>query len=231
MNDIVIFSHTLKKHLKHLYVIFSLFKWLHICLTFTKSFLKYSLISFLKQKINEFELTTLTKKLIIISLFWFSQFLKKLKIYIKLTEYLRNYVSYYAQMTEALQKRKTAFSKKVLKSLDKTWKSKTLRISLSNSTKKELTFFELLQKRFRKLSMLTHYNSNLSLYVNLNAFKVYNFEVIMYHIMNEKLHSILFLSRELNFIEKNYWFTELKIVNIFWVVCQIRHMIEFMKRS
>jgi len=107
-------------------------------------------------------------------------------------------------MTEALQKRKTALSKEVFKGLDKTRKSKTSRIFLSNFTKKELAFFELLQKQFRKLSVLTHYNSDLSLYVNLDAFKVYDFEAIVYHIMNEKSRSILFLSRELNFVEKNY---------------------------
>ncbi len=139
-------------------------------------------------------------------------------------------MSYYAQVTEALQKRKTALSKEVFKGLDKARKSKTSRIFLSNFTKKELAFFELLQKQFRKLSVLTHYNSDLSLYVNLDAFKVYDFEAIVYHIMNEKSRSILFLSRELNFVEKNYWSTELKIVDVVWVVRQVRHMIEFMKR-
>jgi len=186
MNDIVIFSRTLEKHLKHLHVIFSLFRRLRICLTSTKSFLEYSFVSLLGQKIDDFELTISAKKLVAISSFRFSQSLKKLKIYIELIEYLRNYVSYYAQMTEALQKRKTALSREVLKNLDKARKSKTSRISLVNSTKKELTFFELLQKQFRKLSVLTHYNSDLSLYVNLDAFKVYDFDAIVYHIIDEK---------------------------------------------
>ena len=39
-------------------------------------------------------------------------------MYIELIKYLRNYVSYYAQMTESLQKRKTALSKEVSKDLD-----------------------------------------------------------------------------------------------------------------
>jgi len=231
MNNIVIFSHTLKKHLKHLHVIFSLFRRLRVCLTSTKSFLEYSFVSLLEQKINGFKLTTSTKKLVVISSFRFSQSLKKLEMYIKLIEYLRNYVSYYAQMTESLQKRKTALSKEVSKDLNNARKTKTLWIFLVNSIKKKLNVFQLLQKQFRKLSVLTHYNSNLSLYVNLNTFKVYDFNAIVYHIIDEKSRSILFLSKELNFAERNYWSTELKIVDVVWVVHQMRHMIEFMKKS
>ncbi len=230
MNDIVIFSHTLKKHLKHLHVIFSLFRRLRVCLTSTKSFLEYLFISLLKQKTNDFKLTTSTKKLVVISSFQFSQFLKKLETYIELIEYLRNYVSYYAQMTESLQKRKTTLSREVSKDLNNARKTRISRISLINSIKKKLNVFQLLQKQFRKFSVLTHYNLNLSLYVNLNAFKVYDFDAIVYHIINEKSRSILFLSRELNFAEKNYWFTELKIVDVVWVVHQMHHMIEFTKK-
>ncbi len=107
-------------------------------------------------------------------------------------------------MTESLQKRKTALSRKVSKDLDNARKTKTSRISLVNSIKKKLNVFQLLQKQFRKLSVLIHYNSNLSLYVNLNVFKVYDFDAIVYHIIDEKSRSILFLSRELNFAERNY---------------------------
>ena len=231
MNDIVIFSHTLEKHLKHLYVIFSLFRRLRVCLTSMKSFLEYSFVFLLEQKIDDFELTTSTKKLVIISLFQFSQSLKKLEMYIELIEYLRNYVSYYAQMTESLQKRKIALSREVSKDFDNAWKTKTSRIFLINSIKKKLNVFQLLQKQFRKSSVLTHYNSNLSLYVNLNAFKVYDFNAIVYHIIDGKSRSILFLSRELNFAERNYWSTELKIVDVVWVVHQMCYMIEFTKKS
>ena len=231
INDIVIFSHTLEKHLKHLHVIFSLFRRLHICLAFTKSFLEYSFVSLLEQKIDGFELTTSTKKLVVINSFRFSQSLKKLKTYIELIKYLRNYVSYYAQVAESLQKCKTALSKEVLKDLENAWKVKTSRISLVNSIKKKLAVFQLLQKQFRKLSVLTHYNLNLLLYVNLNAFKVYDFNAIVYHIIDEKSRSILFLSKELNAAERNYWSTKLKVVNVVWVVRQTCHMIEFTKKS
>jgi len=214
MNDIVIFSHTLEKHLKHLHAIFSLFRRLHVCLAPMKSFLEYSFVFLLEQKIDDFELTTSTKKLVVISSFRFPQSFKKLETYIELIEYLRNYVSYYAQMAESLQKRKTALSREVSKGLDNARKTKTSRISLVNSTKKKLNVFQLLQKQFRKLSVLTHYNSNLPLYVNLNAFKVYDFDAIVYHIIDEKSRLILFLSRELNFAERNYWPTELEVVDV-----------------
>ncbi len=134
-------------------------------------------------------------------------------------------------MTESLQKRKTALSRKVSKDLDNARKTKTSRISLVNSIKKKLNVFQLLQKQFRKLSVLIHYNSNLSLYVNLNAFKVYDFDAIVYHIIDEKSRSILFLSRELNFAERNYWSTELEIVDVVWVIRQMHYIIEFTKKS
>ncbi len=134
-------------------------------------------------------------------------------------------------MTESLQKRKTALSRKVSKDLDNARKTKTSRISLVNSIKKKLNVFQLLQKQFRKLSVLIHYNSNLSLYVNLNVFKVYDFDAIVYHIIDEKSRSILFLSRELNFAERNYWSTELEIVDVVWVIRQMHHIIEFTKKS
>ena len=41
-----------------------------------------------------------------------------------------------------------------------------------------------------------------------------------------KIQSIMFLNRCFNEIEKNYWFTKLKIVDIVWMIRKIRHMIE-----
>lgn len=92
-----------------------------------------------------------------------------------------------------------------------------------------MSIFNYLQKQFRKLSILTHFNSNLQLYADLDVSKVYDFDAIVYHIIIEKIHSILFLNKELKVVEKNYWSTELKVTDLVWVVWQVRHMIESIK--
>ena len=67
MNDIVIFNHILKKHLRYFNQIFSLFVKLN-------------------EKIDRFELSTTQKKLIVISKLRFFRILKNLKIYLNMIE-------------------------------------------------------------------------------------------------------------------------------------------------
>ncbi len=96
MNDIVIFSRTLKNHLKHLHVMFKLFSKKRISISSKKPFIDYSSVILLDQKVNDFDLTTLVKKLKIITSLNFSWTLRALNIYLDMIEWLRNYVSYYA---------------------------------------------------------------------------------------------------------------------------------------
>lgn len=135
INDIIIFSQTLTEHLIHFHFIFESFREMRICLILLKSFLKYSIMSLLKEKINEFELIISQKKLKIISFFRFSQSFKELKIYLRLIECLRNYVSYYAQIVKFLQKRKTMLFIEITKSLSKTRKARSSSIFVINLTK------------------------------------------------------------------------------------------------
>jgi hypothetical protein len=64
---------------------------------------------------------------------------------------------------------------------------------------------------------------------------------MIYHVKNDernlsiystrsKIEFILFLSRQLKSIEKNYWSTELKITDIIFIIKKIRHMIESFKK-
>ena len=85
MNDIVIFSHILKKYLLHLNQIFKLFRIRHVNLTLTKFFLNYSLIILLNQQINNLDLFTSTKKIVVITLL---RLLKTLKNF----EYFLNFI-------------------------------------------------------------------------------------------------------------------------------------------
>ena len=120
VNDIVIFFNTLKEHLKHLTFIFALFKKYNIVIKTSKTYLNYSTIVLLNQRVDSFDLFIVDDKLKIIRDLQFSRIFKHLEIYLDKIEYLRQYVAYYAQKTIALQQRKTrllrkAFSKKRVK--------------------------------------------------------------------------------------------------------------------
>ena len=89
VDDIVIFFTSLKKHLSHLRLVFSTFKKINIHLSSQKSFLDYSFVQLLNQKIDILKLTTTKKKLIVITNFFFSRTLVQLKKYLNFIKYLR----------------------------------------------------------------------------------------------------------------------------------------------
>ena len=73
---------------------------------FSKTFLNYLIVVLLEQKIDNFEFITTKKKLKIIFKLQFFVTLKQLKINLNLTNWMRNYVFYYVQLTNSLQIRK-----------------------------------------------------------------------------------------------------------------------------
>ena len=106
VDDIVIFSKTLNEHLAHLRIIFALLNVKDVTLSVKKNFIDYSTITLLNQRINAFEFSAIIEKINVIKRFIFSYTLTDLKLYLRLIEYLRIYISYYAQKTNALQRRK-----------------------------------------------------------------------------------------------------------------------------
>ncbi len=116
----------------------------------------------------------------------------------------------------------------------------------SNSA--EIISFKTLQSLLFKFSYLIHFNSVKHLYINLNMFKSFDFDVMIYHIKKEvhinikkgnssiaKIFSsklfiqlIMFLSRLLKSAETHYWLIELKLVSMIWVMWKVRHLIELL---
>ena len=242
INDIVIFSKILEKHVNHLQLIFELFISFNINLSSTKSFLEYFTVQLLKFKIDAFELFTSKEKLKTIANFKFSKILQDLKIYLRFTEWLRNYVSFFAQKSEFLQMRKTAL----------------LRFSSTNKEQSRKTFFrgkiidyvieakknayEQIQQTFARSFFLFHFDNIRALYIDMNASKRWEFEVMIYHDKSNSEYSsekylkkidiqfILFLSRLLTNPETKYWSTELKMIELVWIVKRTRHMIQSVKK-
>ena len=66
VNDIMIFNKTLKKHVQHLHAMFNLLNFKRMTLSLKKSFLSYSIVIFLDQKIDVFDLIAVADKIIAI---------------------------------------------------------------------------------------------------------------------------------------------------------------------
>ena len=95
VDDIIIFNKILKKHKKHLHAIFDLLNAKDVTLSFKKFFIEYSIITFLNQKIDVFNLIIVVDKIDIIKRFDFSYTLIDLELYLRLIGYFRNYVFFY----------------------------------------------------------------------------------------------------------------------------------------
>src|SRR6266480_7557854 len=117
-------------------------------------------------------------------------------------------MSYYAQVSELLQDRKTALlcNDSMSDQARKNYSKKTYIINASDLEKKS---FKVIQKTFDDLNFLHYQNSNQCLYINLDVSKQYEFDVTVYHMLNDdndlldhtvkencqKIQSILFLSK------------------------------------
>lgn len=86
IDDVIVFSDSLDDHLRHLSTIFALFDEWNITLKASKTYFGYFNISLLSQKVNSFELFTISEKLKVISELSFFKFLKELETYLEMIE-------------------------------------------------------------------------------------------------------------------------------------------------
>ena len=213
VNDIMIFNKILKKHVQHLHAIFNLLNFKEIMLSFKKSFLNYSIVILLRQKIDVFDFIVAADKIIAIQKLNFSYTLTNLKLYLKLTKYFRNYVFYYIQKANVLQRRKMILLRMFLFNKKRVRKIYSQKIILKSSISEKLKFYRQLRDFFNKINFLIHFDRDRTLYININASKRCKFDVMIYHLkinVNfEKfrvidIELILFLNRFLNSIETRY---------------------------
>lgn len=184
---------------------------------------------------NSFELFTADDKLKVIAQFHYSQTLDDLKHYLDLTEYLRNYIHFYAQLVRSLQNLKTSLLKNA-SAKDNSRKICSSRTRLIESTTVESKSFKTLQAALFSSFNLAHCDLNKMLWVNLDAFKEFEFDAVVFHVKESTITTkwssciavqlIMFLSRLLISVETNYWFTELEIASFVWVIKKIRHLVK-----
>src|SRR5438034_8398442 len=92
IDDLIIFSKTLKDHKRHFSIIFSLFDKFEISLNRVKTYLEYSFIILLDQQVNRFGMIISEKQIVIIQKLKFSETLKDFEIYLSLTGWLCQYI-------------------------------------------------------------------------------------------------------------------------------------------
>ena len=240
VDDIIIHFKILQEHLKHLRTFFQMFRTKRISLVATKSFLAYFFVTLLDQRVDNLSMSIIVEKIIAIISLRFSLNLRDLEIFMKFTNWLRSSISRYAQRVQSLQKRKTTLTKSVTVS-ESARKKQTIKTQLYDFTHEKRVVFRDLQIAFVSSIFLIHFDRKRRFYIDLNAFKQWNFAAIMYHVLDDSfsdvtysrtiIQSIMFLSRCLNGVEKNYWSTKLKIVDIVWIIRKIKHMIESTEMS
>jgi hypothetical protein len=238
INDIICRSKSFQKHLNHLRILFRIFFRKKIIINSLKTFLDYQSVILLRQRVNVFELITIEKKLKAIALLKFSKNLIAFERYLNLTDYLRNKVYFFAEIIMFLQKLKT----KLLKNSS----TKARRKEFINRTRiifinREIISFLLLQKNLIKITLLIHFDKIKWLWIDLDEFKKFDFEVIVFHVIKkfskeiwstkDDIQLIMFLNRFLTSTKKNYWSIELKTTELIWIIKKVKHLIQFFEKS
>jgi hypothetical protein len=238
IDDIICKSKTFQKHLNHLKILFRIFLRKEIIIYSLKTFLEYQSVILLRQRVNALELITAEEKLKAISLLKFSENLIALERYLDLVDYLRDKIYFFVDVFKSLQKLKINLLKNSFK--------ENRRKKFINRTKiilidKEMTSFLLLQENLTKTILLIHFDKSKWLWIDLDEFKEFDFEVIVFHVIKKfsketwsiknDIQLIMFLSRLLTTAERNYWSTELKTTSLIWIIKKVRHLIQSSKKS
>lgn len=241
IDDIISGSITFEQHLIDLRQLFSTLLEANITISPKKTFLGYPSINLLGQHVNSLGLSTSKEKLNAISQLTYPRTLGDLEHYLGLTGYLRQYVEYYAQITEPLQTLKTLLFKESPSNGGGKRRAYASTKQLPEPTKLELTAFQETQNALSKASILIHFDPSRTLWVDLDASKQ-GFGVMVFHTKREwkdesgkwpartAVEPIMFISRLLTTAEAVYWPTELEIAGFVWTLKKIRHLVESSKQ-
>ena len=239
VDDIVTGARTFYEHLRDLRLLFELFMEFNITVSPTKTFLGYPDVNLLGRKVNSFGLISPEDKLKAISQLKYPSTLGDLEHYLGLTGYLRQYVHFYAQLARELQDLKTEMLKESPRSgRQRKVFSSTKR--LPPPSEKQIASYQMLQESLSRPSILVHFDSKRTLWIDLDASKEFGFGAMVFHVKTDgkrdankskwpsraEAEPIMFLSRLLTSAERNYWPTELEIAGIVWTLKKVRHMVE-----
>lgn len=233
VDDVATYSKTFEEHLEHLRRIFTAFDDMNLTLSPHKTFLGFPSIELLGQHVDSMGMSTSAEKLEAIAKLSFPRTAKDLEHYLGLTGWLRNYIPYYAQLAEPLQKCKKDIFRKAPQGAHA--RRNYAATSTVDQSAEMMEAFQALQREFVKPSMLHHFDRSRPLYIHTDASKRRGFGVMVAHLEGDavtgdpprtKTQPILFLSKTLSSPETRYWPTELEVACLVWAMKRIRWMVE-----
>ncbi len=126
---------------------------------------------------------TLKDKLAVIFRIKFSLSLSQLEKYLDLIDYLWQYISHYTAIIKLLQQQKIFLNQDLWakETKENTRKWMIIIIRLNKLILKKLNVFHYLQSLFSQSIILMHFLSKQQLYIDLNVFKEFSFEVHVYY--------------------------------------------------
>ncbi len=194
--------------------VLGLFVKFNVSVNLKKAFINYSSVKLLGQKINSFELATNKEKLKAITSLKFLYTLNVLKHYLGFTDWLRQFISYYAFITKPLLDRKTELLTKAPRSGQQR-QDYSKRTRIKNPIDKEIASFYTTQQALARTTLLVDFDNGLVLFIDIDTSKAGGIGVIVYHVNKKipdpknypdrkKVRPILFLSRVLKGAKTRY---------------------------
>jgi len=109
--------------------------------------------------------------------------LSQLEKYLDLIDYLQQYILHYTAIIKSLQQQKIFLNQdlQAKETKENAKKQIIIIIRLNKSILKKLNIFHYLQSLFSQSIILMHFLSKQQLYIDLNAFKEFDFEVHVYY--------------------------------------------------
>ena len=131
---------------------------------------------------TKLKLDTSEEKIASIAKLTFFTTLKALETYLGLTEWLQDYILFYAQKTKPLHWRKTLLLQQSPSTKKRARKLLSLQTAVKGNSTTELMSFHVIQDVFAQPTFLTHFDPTQILYIDVDTFKECSFGAIAYYI-------------------------------------------------
>lgn len=164
---------------------FTLFTAHNIIIGPTKTFLGYTEIHLLGQRVNSIGLSTAESKLEAIAKPKFPSTLSQLETFLGMTGYLRKFIPRYAAVTKPLQDMKTSLLKSAPTKGQKR-KNYSTRTKISNASPDQIQAFTNLKKALSRSSILIHFDPDRILYIDIDASHEFGFGVMLFMIRSKE---------------------------------------------
>ncbi|RMZ86659.1 hypothetical protein DV736_g6115, partial [Chaetothyriales sp. CBS 134916] len=225
IDDVIIFSRNLSDHIKDVSMVLDTMEQAGVTLSLSKCYFGYPSINALGHQVNRLGLATTEDKVKAIRQMSFPDSLKQLEYVIGFFGYYRKFVSFFAAIVEPLQVLKTKGLKpapKAGKPRERYTAAATLEgYATPEEIKKAREAFETLKKALSDAPVLAYpdFVRPFIFYVDGSKERGYGCAVHQLDTSDPpKERPVLFLSKALTAVEKQYWPTELETGALVWAL-------------